>query len=42
MLKKVPSKTQKLGIVINSNSGSLAQAHIINTKINMLSKQKGF
>jgi ClpP class serine protease len=41
MINNLPSKTQKLGIVINSDSGSLSQAHIINKKLNILSKRKG-
>jgi ClpP class serine protease len=41
MLKRLPSNTRKLGIVINSDSGSFSQAHIINTKLNILSKVKG-
>ncbi len=41
MIKKLPSKTKKLAIVINSDSGSLSQAHIINTKLNILSETKG-
>jgi len=39
MLKRLPTKIQKLGIVINSDSGSLSQAHIINAKLNVLSKK---
>lgn len=41
MLNKLPSKTTKLGVVINSDSGSPAQAHIINTKLGILSKRRG-
>jgi ClpP class serine protease len=41
MLNKLPSKTTKLGVVINSDSGSPAQAHIINTKLSILSKRRG-
>jgi len=41
LLKKLPSNTSKLGIVVNACGGSLAQAHIINTKLNLLSKSKG-
>jgi ClpP class serine protease len=39
MLQKLPSNTSMLGIVINSSKGSLAQAHIISTKLNFLSKR---
>ncbi len=41
MLQKLPSNATMLGIVINSSKGSLAQAHIISTKLNFLSKNKG-
>ena len=34
MLKKVPKGAKQLGIVISSQGGSLAQAHIIRNKIN--------
>ncbi len=41
MLKEIPKSAQKLGVVINSNKGSLAQAHIIRTKLKLLSKNRG-
>jgi hypothetical protein len=41
MLKELPKSAQKLGIVINSSKGSLAQAHIIRTKLKILSKNRG-
>jgi hypothetical protein len=40
MLNKVPSKAKTLAIVVNSNQGSFAQAHIINKKINQFAKKR--
>ena len=39
LLSHLPSNTKKLALVINSNSGSLSQAHIINSKLNVLSQK---
>lgn len=39
MINRLPSNIKKIGLVINSDSGSVAQAHIINQKLNVLVKK---